>query len=412
MGLNIKSIGNFVQNFNSKGATLLKKETGLNIKNAINEGIKIPQRAKTYDTIRVGRNFNPKESYTDIFTFRDKTGKIISRHTKKVDGKNIIEQKKNFIDLNPWEKDLDEFGDEILNINGRRIRSFTRENGKISKISEEVFSTTDETKPFLTHFKREITPANDTFFKKANIENILLEERRNGEKAKFIKNQYITELYDTGSFNLVNTNASSPKLKKLAQNTYFLPYISNNHKFANRMASANVKDAQFNFVDPDIYLYKNKSNQQGYFSSSGEVHINLKSSKDLARPRISLTETIGHEVGHAKWEEKCALYDLYKAGLDDGLFLKTYSDKDISNIKKYKYSIENYITPENDYKEYIKQFCEKTAQKEGCKSAKKYKKFEDDLNKEFQNMHGYQFYEPEFFEDDMQGLMTFLRTLI
>ena len=144
MSLNINGLKTAFTKVNSKGASLLRKETSLDALKVAQEGVIVPQNAKTYDAVRVGRNFKPDESYTDIFTFRDAGGNIVKRYTRQVDGKNIKETTKGFENIYPWEKDLDEFGDEVLEISARKVRSHVRENGKISKITEDVFAVTDK----------------------------------------------------------------------------------------------------------------------------------------------------------------------------------------------------------------------------------------------------------------------------
>ncbi len=406
--MNINTVKSVLNRINSKGASLIRKDTGLDISKAIKEGVYVPEGAKSFDAVRVGKNFNPKECYTDVFTFRDENGKIASRFIKNVDGKNVTETQKWYENLYPWEKDLDEFGNEVMEISARKVRSFTRDNGKIAKINEEVFAVTDEANPYLTHFKKEITPDAKPHFPRANKEKILLEERRNGTSPKIIENEYSVDMYNTGHFYLESSKASSPELRAIAQNSYFLPFVSPNTKFAYRMADACVQDAKF-MSDPDISLYKRASNLNGYFSGDGIVSINLKSSKDLARTRESLTETIGHEVGHAKWDEKCMFYDFYKAGVDQGDFLRNYSKKEIPNIERYKYSIEHYITPGADKKGYYNQFCEKVAREEGTKAVKKYVDLENQIKEQFPNQHGFQFFKPNTMEDDLQGLFSLFR---
>ena len=409
MPINLNTIKTCLNKVNSKGASLLRKHTGLDISQASKDGfkLKLSENAKTYDAVRVGRKNNPSEHYTDIFTFRDKNGQIVNRYIKEVDGKNIKETYKGYEDLFPWEKDLDEFGEKIIEIPGKKVRSYTRENGKITQIQEDTFALTDEARPYLTHYQRKITPAPEPYYKRTNRENILLEQRRTGEQPKIIENEYTVDKHNSGYFRLDKTKASTPELEEIAQSSYFLPYISPNTKFAKRMANACIKDARF-IADPEISLYKQASNSNGYFSSEGVVNINLKSSKDLARTRESLTETIGHEVGHAKWDEKCMLYDFYKAGCDNGDFLRIYSKNDIADIKRYKYSIDNYIPPYSDPRGYHNQFCERVARAEGKNAVKKYVAFEDTLKEEFPNMHGFQFYQPNHNEDDFQGLFSLL----
>lgn len=411
MTISIKSIKTVISNFNSKGTVLLRKDQAQNVSQIAKEGLKAPQGSKTYDAVRVGRNYSPERCYTDIYTFKNESGEIINRYIKKVDDEKVADTHKGFFILENWEKDLDEFGDKVMQIFGKRVRSYTRENGKISKITEDFFAKTDENKPFLTHFKRETSPAHSIDYPKANIENIQLEERRHGQKTKFIKNKYLVDLYNPGSSRLLETKVSSPELEKVSQNTYFLPYVSNKHKFAYRMLNACIADAHFLFIEPDVSLFKSASKTAGYFSHNGEVHINLKSSKDLMRPRISLTETIGHEVGHAKWDEKTILYEFYKFHMDDGDFLRHYSESEIPDIKYYKYSVDNYVSPIDNAEGYHNQFCEKVARKEGTKAAKKYDDMDVMINKEFPNLHGFQFYDPNIEEDDLQGFMTLLQTL-
>ena len=78
---------------------------------------------------------------------------------------NIKETTKGFENIYPWEKDLDEFGDEVLEISARKVRSHVRENGKISKITEDVFAVTDEAKPVVTHSQKIITRGEDNIYK-------------------------------------------------------------------------------------------------------------------------------------------------------------------------------------------------------------------------------------------------------
>ena len=410
MAVNLKSVQNAFSKINSKGASLVRNEKGISISNAIQEGLQIPEGAKSFDAVRVGRNFNPNKHYTDVFTFRGEKGEIVGRYTKKVDGKNVSETKKWFTDLYPWERDLDEFGNDVLNIPARKVRAFTRENGKLTSVSEDVFAVTDETKPCLTHFKRMISRGDDAIYRRKNYEDILLEERRNGEAAKFIKNRYEVDTYATGFSSLLKSDVSSPELNEIAKNTYFLPYVSPKNKFVTRMAQACIDDANF-IVSPRVNLFKSKSKTGGFYNNYDSININLKNSRDMNRPREALTETIAHEVGHAKWAEKCSLYDWYKAGFDDGEFLRRCSKSEIPEIKRYQRSIDNYISPEVDYKGYYGQFCEEVARKEGRKGAKRYFDIKEKIENNFPNMHGAQFYPPSW-DDDMEGLSTFFRVLI
>ena len=407
MALNVNTIKTVINKVNSKGASLLRKETGLNISEAAKEGILIPKTAHTYDAVRVGRNNNPAEHYTDVFTFRDKNGQIVNRYIKQVDGQNVKETRKGYENLCEWEKDIDGSEENVLTILGKKVRSYTRENGKINRIQEDVFAITSEQKPYLTHFQKTITPFPEIHNIRRNKETILLEQRRNKEQPKFIKNEYIVDEDINGNFNLIKSQSSSPELEKIANNTHFLPYVSPDSKFAYRMSNACIKDSDF-IYQPGINLYKEASGKQGFYCA--DININLKSSRDLKKTREALTDTIGHEVSHAKWEEKTDLYDMYINGFDVyGDLKKIVKPEEISQIKKYKQSIDHYIPAKKDYKGYLNQYCERVARADGAKAVKKYDDLSRSIGEEFPNMHGFQFYHPNYNEDSLQGLSSLLK---
>ena len=407
--VNAKSL---ISKFTSNGSVLLKKRQSVRLIKPIRNRYIVPENAVSYDFVRVGRNFSPKNTYTDVFTFRDKNGQLVKRYINQVDGTNTKETVKWYEKFIPWERYINSSDDEVLQISGNRVRFYTRENGKISSVTEDFYSVTKEKKPILSHFRKTIKPIlNDGIFNKSNYENILLEQRRNGEKAKYIRNEYLTDKFKVGYFNLLKSDSSSPELAKIAKNTYFLPYVSSKNKFAYRMADACIQDANFICEGPEVVLYKQASTQCGFFSNSGKVNINLKSSRDLAMPREALTETIGHEVGHAKWDEKTLLYDLYKEGFDDGDFLRNIDKSEIPDIEKYKYSVEHYVPFSVNKKAYYNQFCEKVAQQSGENAVKKYEDFEESLKEQFSNMHGFQFYKPAQKEDELQRLFAMISAL-
>ena len=83
-----------------------------------------------------------------------------------------------------------------------------------------------------------------------------------------------TDRYNNGNFELLKSETSSDELKYLAENTYFLPFVSKKNKFANRIAQAAIQDA--NFIDPpQVNLYKMSSDKRGFFDGA-DVNINLK----------------------------------------------------------------------------------------------------------------------------------------
>ena len=185
MNINLgKSILNKV---NSKGYSLLRKEFGIKVEKAVQESLKCPEGSVTYDAVRVGKKNDAAEFYTDIFTFRDKEGNVINRYIKKVDGEDITVTKKKYEKMPDDEVRIEDTG-EVKNIFARKVRSFTRNNDKISNISEDVFAVTYDAKPILTHFKRKIEPYlhKKTIWYTPLQETILLEQRQNSQPAKYI----------------------------------------------------------------------------------------------------------------------------------------------------------------------------------------------------------------------------------
>ncbi len=405
--LNLNSIRSGITGITSKGASLLRKEKALNIAKAAEEGLIIPKDAVTYDAVRVGRNFNHAENYTDVFTFHDSNGNIIKRYIKKVDGKDIKETVRSYEDM---ASDEFETGGQFVGINTRKIRSQVRENGNLTSVSEDVFSVTDEVNPHVTHSKREVIRGNEKgAYRSTNYENIILEQRRHGEQPIFIKNKYEVDRYGNGSHQLLSSEVSSPELKPIAENTYLLPYVSPHSKFVHRMTHSCLDDANI-IATPEIVVYKETSKTGGYFSRDGVVNINLKSSRDLSQPRVKLTETIAHEVEHAKWDERCTQLELQEIGLGDEFFDKVIAELGAKNIKRYQRSVNNYIPHEVNPRGYRNQYCEQVAFEGGKKGVRKYDNLEESLNKTFPFKHSFQFYPPKNNEDDLVGLLSLLRS--
>ncbi len=404
--MNINAIKNTISRVTANGAALLRREAGLNAERAAQEGLRMPQNAVTYDAVRVGRNFDHEKYYTDVFTFRDESGEILNRYIRKIDGDNIVETKQGF---NHLDIDDDSFRDDGLNVSARKIRSYIRENGRITSITEDVFAKTDEAKPVVTHYKRTITPGNDNRNISMNYETILLEQRRNGEAPKFINNKYETDkdgIYNPGTFNLVESSTSDAALDRIAQNSYFLPYVSPQNKFAYRLTQATIKDADiFNPVFlPHIVLYRDSSarkivNDFGSFSDNLDIRINL-GRKGAPLSRDLLVNTIGHEVGHYKWHDKCVNYQLCFRDkiIDKNEFFRMYDKNELPKIKKYAYAEQHYVQPGVNHKEYRKNYAEVVAREEGDKALDKYNNLKQDIESQFPYKHTEQFYASNDFD--------------
>ena len=410
MFININLGKSILNKVNSKGYSLLRKDVGIKVEKAVQDSLKCPEGAVTYDAVRVGKINDAAEVYTDIFTFRDKEGNVVNRYIKKVDGEDITVTKKKYEKMSDDEVKIDGT-DEIKNIFARKVRSFTRKNDKISNITEDVFSVTDDLKPILTHFKRVIDPYlhKKTIWYTPLQETILLEQRQNSQPAKYIKNKFIVKTA-YGIFDMIEMVASDKKLEKIAQNTYFLPFVSPSNKFAYRMSWACIKDAKF-ACPPDVTLYKKPCLRRGEYSTGGHVYLNLMSGNGWITPRDSLTQTIGHEVAHAKWDEKVGALDFYEAGIYSKKdFLKMYSLEEIPLIKKYREAILNYVWPEENKKAYLDNFAEVVARQAGKAASKKYYDLRKNIDREFPYQHIDQFYVAPDFEDDLSSFFNIGKT--
>ena len=367
-----------------KAAQLLRKEIGLAAEHATKEGIRLPQNAATFDVVKVKKN----DILTDIFTFKDENGKMIQRFIKKTKGKNVTETTRKYDELEPFDVPVTEAGLFRKDVNAKRIRSYTRTNGKISEIKEEVISHTDEKKPFMTKTARTIkrgAKAEGGIYKRPNYETISIEQRKNGKKPVFIENKYEVDLLTQGDCFLVESKISSPKLKTIAGNSFFLPYTSPDTKFTHRIAQACISDADIVALRPDVVLYKKAGNRLGYYRSDIDtVFINLMSEKGMVEPRTSLVNVAGHEIGHAKWETKVLLSEF-----DD---IEINSLEEVATILEYKKAMKNYTPSNVDYKKYRSNYTEVKAREEGDAASRKYMDLSSKISKIFRFLHPEQFY--------------------
>lgn len=375
---------------------LLRKEMGLASKLALKEGVRLPKGTASFDVVKVKKN----DILTDIFTFKDENGKIVQRYIKKTEGKNIIETTRKYDEIESFDVPIDELETKYVWLNSRRIRSCTRTNGRISEIKEEVITHTDEKNPFMTKTVRTIKPESEyesRCLKKPKSESILIEQRRKGSKPVFIENEYQVDNFAQGDSFLVKSNVSSPELKDIAENSFFLPYTSQDIKFAHRITQACMRDANL-LLEPEVVLYKSSGKTLGSFD--GRILIKIKSEKGLLEPRSSLINTAGHEVGHVKWEEKVLMYDLGEKEM--------YTPEELSKIKKYKKAMENYTPAKVNYKKYKNNFAEVTAREEGAAASNKYMDLDSKISKVFPFLHPNQFYMPKWENLRDEGLSDIL----
>ena len=411
-------IGNIVQQgikYTSKGGALVRKQLGLLVQDFAQEGVfkgvKIPEGAVSYDAVKVGRNFNAGEFFTDIFTFRDKDGKILQRMTNEVDGEDSRQVVKWFKELTKTESYYD---DDIM-LNARKTSGYERVNGRVSKVWDEVVTKTDEENPMLTIFKRTTAGSQETH---------RLSEHVKGSKPKFIENIY--NLFHTsrvtgnrldglGYFELASSKVSDEGLKEIAEHPYLFPTMSKYNKFIYRMYGAIDNDSNV-AVTPEIRLFKQASCKQGFYRDyegsdyQGTIHINKLDREGYIRPRNGLTNAIAHEYGHHAWDEKVTLCE-FDDDLDE-VWNSGFSEKERELILKYKKSIDNYISADQDYGQYSRQFAERVARAEGREAATKYSMLEQAIENKFPGIHPEQFYDiGKEANDSNEGLMSILDML-
>ena len=395
--MNFNLIGRAISKYSSKGAALVRKELGLSLDDFVKEGfnVKLPSGAVKFDAVRVGQKGDAAKHFTDIFTFRDSAGEMVGRFTRKTFGKNVITDYKTISSMGYSDVDI---ANEIIAQTGKRIKGYTRTNGKITKCWDETVVLTDTPKPYLTTFKRTIT---------SDTEKIALYEHQNGKAAKFFENEYeaiknydmFYDDYFITHYVLKDSKASSEQLAQIVKDRNLLPLVSPKNKFVRRMAPV-IFDEKNLVIDPRVFVYKKLSNNAGFFDER-DIYVNLIDIKGINRTRDALVETIGHESGHSLWYDLASSYEMVKAGV--GTFEEFGITPDrLEHIKKYAHSIKNYISSKENLSAYYKQFCERMARAEGYKSRQNYKKVEEAIDNEFKYKHFEQFYPTK--DEGLEGL--------
>lgn len=394
---------NTVLKYSGKGFALLRKHSANSIDDFAREGlkgVKLPSGAKTYDAVRVGKNV--KGVFTDIFTFRDEMGNMIGRYTQKIDGDDITQTFKTIKNLCEDQADI---ADDVISLIGKNIRGYKRVNGKIVECFDETITKAETANPIVTKFKRLFTPQKET---------IRLAEYQHGNSAKFLENEYRAfrssrNIYDdeyVTKYVLESSKPSSKEMTELAQNPYLLPLVSPRNKFINRVVTPIFDERNF-VIDPGFKTFKRRSSEAGKFDGV-TVYVNKINKQGIPRQREELVTTIGHEAGHAIWDDLASSYDMVKAGVGTYEEFGITPDK-LEAIKKYAKSIKNYIRSEEDFAGYQKQFCERMARAEGMKSRQNYMDLEFNLNDAFQYRHFNQFYPSKNEGLESEGLDDILR---
>jgi len=386
-----------------KATSLLRKELGIEISKFSKEGvkdIKVPEEAISYDAVKVGREANPEAHFTDIYTFRDKDGNIVSTVHNKIDNEKIRQTVKKYSSQTEDSMFIDtEESFDCIPIKRQTIRGYEKENGKYTKCFEE-HRAVNEDKNEMESLVREVYPGSDEIIKISHFEK--------GKSPRFIKSYYEKQEIGfpytnapefirgrlmekaikeptkyAGSYILKDVKVSNEELKELAGHQYFLPYFSPDNKFIYRMSRQVEKETDAinngsSFVSP----YSKKSNTGGFCSrgmGSYIIGINRLKADGAERTRNGLVNTIGHEYGHANWEEKASEYEVFSNIMEDTAIPK----KELDKIKKYIEANENYVQPEENIEKYKENFTEIVARQEGRKTSDKYDELENMTRKHF-----------------------------
>ncbi len=356
-------------NFNTNGHCLISKQSGIKLSSQLTK-IKHPQRAKSYDIVEIGHNFNPKEFNTKIITFRDKNGKILQRNITKKTPDEVIETKKNYKEYSAAyiEDPTDVFKD--LKILGRKISSITKKNNKYFSKSEEI-QTSPADKHIVTISKI------DTFstgFSGVETENQSIYEYQKGNKKGYSIQNYIRNnhsgIFKFGDFKTKFENMYNSSMNDKYDFLHIYPF-----KQFKRIAPYMIENPIHKPPFTTIKWYSKYSHPDdetisfGFFN--GKVNLNsrtLITKEDIVR-------TTAHEKEHAyqKMQRSKPI------------------DEHTEEIKKNISAYNNYVPANKNYEEYRSNYNEIKAREAGELALKEYNTSLDDLKDEFMYAPNYQF---------------------
>ncbi len=355
--------------FNSAGHCLITKQTGIELTKKL-KGIKYPQKAKSYDIVEIGHNFNPEEYNTKIITFRDKNGGILQRNITKKTPNETLETKKNYIkykDTAIFEPDSYNF----LLVGGRKISSVTKKNGNFFAKTEEIQTVPKiEAAPRVTISKIE---SFSTGYPAVEKENQSCYEYTKGSKKGYSLKNYIKNndagLFKFGDFEAVFENMDDvSKDKNLPLYLYSVkefkriaPYIIENPKHTPPILSIKwyskyplTKDAGINY---------------GFFN--GQVNLN----KSTLNTKEDIIQTVAHEKEHGYQRAE----------------IQKPVEQHNEETRRYIQATKNYVKPEENYEEYRRNYKEVKAREAGTLALNEYKDSLNELRQEFPYSPDYQF---------------------
>ena len=363
-----------IKKVNSLGCCLINKQTGILLTKKL-EGIKYPQKAKSYDVVEIGRNFKPEEYKTKIITFRDEVGKIIQRNITEISPNEIIETKKSYKFYSPtYIKVLGNSNSLLyLKILGRKISSIVKKNGKYFSKSEEIQT---KTKDDNNHQVLTISKINTFASEIPQLERecqSLYEYKKNSKKGYSAENYYRNN--HSGLFKFSDFKEQFENIENCFQNDkYSLLYIYPFKQFK-RIAPYVIENPIHKPPFTNIKWYSRYPRPEDSYISrgfyDGDVHLNSK----ILAIKADVVQTTAHEKEHAyqnKERQKPIEYQ---------------TEETRKNIEAYN----NYVSADIDYDEYENNYNEIKAREAGFLAVNEYADSLDKLKKNFVYAPNYQF---------------------
>ncbi len=404
--------------FNSKGDCLLNKPPAMSINSELKHklkelyGITFPQKVKTFDSVEIGHNYTPKDNNTKILSFRDINGKIVQRHIIKTTPSTTTHTKKNYIEMPlSWVSTENDNTRAILGINGRKISSVTKEDGRYVSKSEEIqtFCPSNlDCVPVVTISKT----TNSPFLAGLECEQKSVFEYTKQGKKGFATNEYVKtkgQGIDVNAIEYEYTNMQP------IENDRYLPlhfYSFNNFK---RMAPHIVENPKHKPPNTFIEWYSKHPDETISYgsyvpvgSNSYNVNGHVRLNKKANITNADIINTTAHEKEHAYQQqqiERKKVLDALKNGHSTQYEGKNYTLEDVRRYEeqtgrkfvdseteadKYIEAEEKYVPFKKDSKAYQSNYLEEMANVAAKNAEKEYQQSVKNLRSNFQYAPDYQ----------------------
>ena len=343
--------------FNSNGSALVLKNTASKIENAFMYGIRVPQKADTFDYVKIAHNFNPEKCYTEIVAFKDKCGKLIHKVITKHDGdqfsKTVRQYKKMKKDFNF----IDRGGDDVsfYSINPLKIETLKFDNNGLVKKALETRSVADleNAKPVVTRTKIETIPSGDGDC--VDIHSIC--EYKNRVQPKFFS-QEVARMKDG---EVLSFEEPFSRNVSVDINDPFLAIRLYDEKTFSKVIAKKIMDLKGLFGETKLYSDSNTLTRGFY--KNGSTNIN----RAKVKTRAGMVKTAGHEVEHF---------------IQDDLM---HNCPESAEVKLIKDAFTNYVRPNVNFEQYWSNYAEKMARKAGSDTLRTY----EDYGKKLQAIFPY-----------------------